>query len=191
MRFGCRSVGTAVLLAAGTMLAMPLLAQAGDAGGFVTHYGVRPVIHRQPQPLVPQAVYHPLQLWTHFDFDRTKLHLQDRQQLSELSGDLSRLQPAYGMGRYGYLDGGQIVGNTDSIGTYSYNDALSRRRALTVQRYLQTQGLGTGNLAVYGLGKRDPIASNATAEGRAHNRRTDIDLRLLTLPPPPKPGWPQ
>lgn len=191
MRFSSRHSHTAVLLVASVLCSIPLLAQAGGQRGFITEYGVTPVAHALPQPLVPEPVYRHLQLRNHFDFDRAKLHLNDQRQLGELADLISSLHPAFGMGRYGYLRGGQIVGNTDNVGTYSYNDVLARRRALAVQAYLQTHGLDTSDLSVYGLGKRQPIANNATAEGRARNRRTDIELQLLTLPSQGEPGWSQ
>ncbi|NIF69773.1 OmpA family protein [Burkholderia sp. Ap-962] len=70
-----------------------------------------------------------------------------------------------------------VTGYTDSVGRDAYNLTLSRRRADTVAAYLQAHGLQADKLSVAGRGKADPIASNATAEGRAGNRRVEISLR--------------
>ena len=68
------------------------------------------------------------------------------------------------------------------------NLELSTQRALTVTRVLVTAGMDAKNLLPSGAGEKDPIASNATAEGRAKNRRIEIALlpaidELPALPP--------
>ncbi|MGS0894027.1 OmpA family protein [Burkholderia stagnalis] len=70
-----------------------------------------------------------------------------------------------------------VTGYTDSVGSDAYNLALSQRRAETVAAYLKTHGLQTDALSVAGRGKADPVASNATPEGRASNRRVEVSLR--------------
>jgi outer membrane protein OmpA-like peptidoglycan-associated protein len=69
---------------------------------------------------------------------------------------------------------GEIGGHTDSQGSDAYNVDLSRRRALAVRDYLTARGLPTAQLAVAGYGESQPIADNATPEGRAQNRRVVI-----------------
>ncbi|MGS0897376.1 OmpA family protein [Burkholderia stagnalis] len=70
-----------------------------------------------------------------------------------------------------------VTGYTDSVGSDSYNLALSKRRAEAVASYLKSHGMKADTLTVTGRGKADPVASNATAEGRANNRRVEISLQ--------------
>ncbi|VWC19813.1 OmpA family protein [Burkholderia lata] len=70
-----------------------------------------------------------------------------------------------------------VTGFTDSVGSDDYNLALSKRRAESVAAYLKARGLKTDSLTVSGRGKADPVASNATPEGRASNRRVEIRLQ--------------
>lgn len=67
-----------------------------------------------------------------------------------------------------------IIGHTDSIGSASYNQALSERRANSVVTYLQNHGISNSRLMAKGMGQTDPIASNSTEEGRAQNRRVEF-----------------
>ncbi|KWF66922.1 hypothetical protein WT57_16745 [Burkholderia pseudomultivorans] len=70
----------------------------------------------------------------------------------------------------------EVAGYTDSIGSDSYNNALSLRRAKSVADYLRAHGLDAERMAVDGFGKSNPVASNATDAGRAQNRRVEIVL---------------
>ena len=70
----------------------------------------------------------------------------------------------------------QIIGYTDSTGNDAINLPLSKRRATTVANYLNLRGISTLRMSVAGLGAANPIASNATAEGREQNRRVEIFL---------------
>lgn len=67
-----------------------------------------------------------------------------------------------------------IVGHTDSTGTDAVNLPLSRHRARSVGNYLVNRGVSPNRIVVEGRGSREPIASNATFEGRAQNRRVEI-----------------
>lgn len=69
-----------------------------------------------------------------------------------------------------------VVGHTDDTGTQSVNDALSLDRAASVRGYLSDRGVDSRRVTVEGLGERQPVASNATAAGRAENRRVEIFL---------------
>ncbi|MEM1150832.1 MAG: OmpA family protein [Pseudomonadota bacterium] len=69
-----------------------------------------------------------------------------------------------------------IVGHASSDGDDAYNQQLSERRAASVQSYLLTQGMRPVRVQSYGFGETRPIADNATAEGRAANRRVEILL---------------
>ena len=71
----------------------------------------------------------------------------------------------------------EVAGHTDSAGSAEYNEGLSERRANTVRDYLVSRGVNPGNLTAKGHGEAEPVADNATAEGRARNRR--VELRIL------------
>lgn len=73
----------------------------------------------------------------------------------------------------------EIVGHTDSTGTHAYNMGLSQRRAQSVASYLLAQGVEGGRLSTRGMGPDQPLANNASAEGRAQNRRVEVALRPL------------
>ncbi len=67
-----------------------------------------------------------------------------------------------------------IAGHTDSQGDTAYNASLSQRRAAAVLAWLVERGVAAGRLASEGHGESRPVASNATEEGRARNRRVEI-----------------
>lgn len=67
-----------------------------------------------------------------------------------------------------------IEGHTDSVGSDSYNDALSERRAESVKTALVARGVSAERITAKGLGKRFPVASNSTAQGRQLNRRVEV-----------------
>ena len=71
----------------------------------------------------------------------------------------------------------RIDGHTDSIGTEEYNQGLSERRAQSVVDYLAAQGVDPTRMTPSGMGESDPIADNGTREGRARNRRVEIQTR--------------
>ncbi len=70
-----------------------------------------------------------------------------------------------------------VAGHADSTGPDDYNQALSERRAASVADYLISRGVMRDRLYVVGYGESRPIASNATQEGRAENRRVEVTLR--------------
>lgn len=72
-----------------------------------------------------------------------------------------------------------VVGYTDSTGSKDLNMRLSQQRADSVASTLITQGVAAGRLKTQGMGAENPIASNATAEGKAQNRRVEITLNPL------------
>ena len=67
-----------------------------------------------------------------------------------------------------------IVGHTDSTGPEVYNQGLSERRAQSVVDYLAGQGVNVDRMSASGMGETSPIADNGTREGRARNRRVEI-----------------
>jgi outer membrane protein OmpA-like peptidoglycan-associated protein len=71
----------------------------------------------------------------------------------------------------------QVIGHTDNTGTAAYNYDLSQRRAGAVAAELRANGVPGGRIQAFGRGFDEPVASNATAEGRARNRRVEIIIR--------------
>lgn len=74
----------------------------------------------------------------------------------------------------------EVVGHTDSTGAAEYNQSLSERRASTVATYLNNRGVDQRRILAFGRGLTQPIADNATAEGRAQNRRVELTLSPIT-----------
>lgn len=79
----------------------------------------------------------------------------------------------------------EIAGHTDAQGSAGYNQGLSERRAQSVADYLTDQGINPRRFDVEGFGKTQPVAENATEEGRAENRRVEV-----TIIPTPRNGTP-
>jgi len=70
----------------------------------------------------------------------------------------------------------EVAGHTDSIGTISYNQALSERRAKAAKMCLVSRGSPPDRLKAVGYGESRPIAPNDTKEGRAKNRRVELKV---------------
>ncbi|MEF9948989.1 MAG: OmpA family protein [Comamonas sp.] len=68
----------------------------------------------------------------------------------------------------------RIIGHTDSTGSDAINDPLSLQRAESTRNYLTSRGVNGARIQVQGMGSRQPVASNSTAEGRSRNRRVEI-----------------
>ncbi len=73
-----------------------------------------------------------------------------------------------------------VAGYTDSTGSAEYNQKLSEKRATTVALYLHGRGVAQERLAAIGHGESNPVANNATADGRSKNRRVEITLDPIT-----------
>ena len=102
-----------------------------------------------------------------FEFDSDELLPEDRLVLDRVATRMKAVE----------LIAGEAIGHTDSIGTEEYNLDLSRRRAQSAVNYLAAQGVTESRITVRGMGESEPVADNATAEGRALNRR--VVLRRL------------
>ena len=101
-----------------------------------------------------------------FDFDKSVLKPEAKSKLDDLvskTGDIN-------------LEVIIAVGHTDSVGTDAYNQKLSVHRAEAVKTYLVSKGLEKNRVYTEGKGKKQPVADNKTAEGRAKNRRTEIEV---------------
>ena len=93
-------------------------------------------------------------------------------QLSPLA-DATLSRVAYNLKQFPNSDM-TIVGYTDNTGSEQLNLQLSQQRANAVMNYLISQGISSNRLKAIGNGWNNPIASNATAEGRAQNRRVEM-----------------
>ena len=103
---------------------------------------------------------------TFFDFDKSELKPEGRRKLDVLSSRLADTT----------LEVVVAVGHTDAIGTTAYNQRLSERRARAVFEYLLQKGLPKEKIFTEGKGETQPVASNASKQGRAQNRRVDIEV---------------
>ncbi|WP_129794482.1 OmpA family protein [Sphingosinicella sp. CPCC 101087] len=101
-----------------------------------------------------------------FAFDRYDIQPQFRPTLDQIAQTLSAYPQTM-------ID---IYGHTDSVGTDAYNQTLSENRARSVASYLQTRGVQPVRIATQGFGETQPIADNATEQGRAANRRVEIRI---------------
>jgi OOP family OmpA-OmpF porin len=68
------------------------------------------------------------------------------------------------------------TGHTDSVGTDAYNQKLSVRRADAVKKYLVSKGIADNRIQIEGKGESQPVADNKTDDGRAKNRRVQIEV---------------
>ena len=72
-----------------------------------------------------------------------------------------------------------VSGHTDSTGSDAINEPLSRNRAAAVASFLSSRGVASNRISAVGYGSRQPVASNATVEGRAQNRRVQITVNPI------------
>ena len=101
-----------------------------------------------------------------FGFDSDVVKGDARSNLNELARSLDK------------YDGSNllIVGHTDAVGSESYNEDLSERRADSAARYLVSQGVDRDRVGTRGLGETEPVASNESDSGRAKNRRVEVAI---------------
>lgn len=101
-----------------------------------------------------------------FDFDKAVLKPEGKAKLSDLVSKLRGTD----------IEVIVATGHTDSVGSDSYNQKLSMRRAQAVKAFLVSKGIPAARVFTEGKGERQPIADNHTREGRAKNRRVDIEV---------------
>jgi OOP family OmpA-OmpF porin len=101
-----------------------------------------------------------------FDFDKSVLKPEGRAKLDDLVSKIRDVN----------LEVIIAVGHTDSIGSVAYNQRLSVRRAEAVKAFLVSKGIERNRVYTEGKGEKQPVADNKTAEGRAKNRRVEIEV---------------
>ncbi len=108
-------------------------------------------------------------LLVHFDFDKSFIRSVDTAEI------LSVIRAIRGAGADDVMV--SVIGHTDAIGTETYNMGLGMRRAQALAAFLRDRGVNVTNVAT--SGELDPVANNATAEGRQANRRAEGIIEIL------------
>jgi OOP family OmpA-OmpF porin len=101
-----------------------------------------------------------------FDFDKSVLKAEGKAKLDDLVSKVKGIN----------LEVIIAVGHTDSVGSDAYNQKLSVRRSEAVKAYLVSKGIEKNRVYTEGKGEKQPVADNKTAEGRAKNRRVEIEV---------------
>ena len=101
-----------------------------------------------------------------FDFDKAVLKPEGKAKLDDLVSKVKGIN----------LEVIIAVGHTDSVGSDAYNQKLSVRRSEAVKAYLVSKGIEKNRVYTEGKGEKQPVADNKTAEGRAKNRRVEIEV---------------
>ena len=110
-------------------------------------------------PFIPRSI-----ATTHYGFDKSDLTNESKKVLKEAVQKIPQDKAVI------------VIGHTDSTGPESYNQKLSEKRAQNVYHYLINLGVEQPRIAYIGKGENDPVADNKTKEGRASNRRVDVEL---------------
>ena len=101
-----------------------------------------------------------------FDFDKAVLKAEGKAKLDDLVSKVKGIN----------LEVIIAVGHTDSVGSDAYNQKLSVRRSEAVKAYLVSKGIEKNRVYTEGKGEKQPVADNKTSEGRAKNRRVEIEV---------------
>jgi len=101
-----------------------------------------------------------------FDFDKSVLKPEGKAKLDDLASKVQGIN----------LEVIVAVGHTDSVGSDAYNQKLSERRAQAVKAYLESKGIDKSRVYTEGKGEKQPVADNKTKDGRAQNRRVEIEV---------------
>ena len=102
-----------------------------------------------------------------FDFDKSVLKPAGKKSIDDAIAKMQQIDVQMVI----------ATGHTDSVGTDAYNQKLSERRATSVKEYMVSKGVAAAKITTLGKGETQPVATNKTAEGRAKNRRVDIEFK--------------
>lgn len=126
-----------------------------------------PVVEEEAVVVVEEAVAEKIVLrGVNFDFDKAEIRPDAAIILDEVVSILSG-RPQVQV---------RVEGHTDATGPEAYNQGLSERRAASVLEYLADHGIDPSRLSSVGYGESNPIAGNDTREGRALNRRVELQV---------------
>ena len=128
----------------------------------------------QPAPPAPAAAPAPVSVSskvtyaadTFFDFNKYVIKPEAKAKLDDLVDKIKAIN----------LEVIIAVGHTDSVGSDEYNQKLSMRRSNAVKAYLISKGVDKSRIYTEGKGEKQPVADNGTKEGRAKNRRVEIEV---------------
>jgi OmpA-OmpF porin, OOP family len=101
-----------------------------------------------------------------FDFDKAVIKPEGKSKLDDISNKAKGVN----------LEVVIAIGHADSVGSDAYNQRLSVRRAESVKAYLASKGIEANRVYTEGKGEKQPVADNKTADGRAKNRRVEIEV---------------
>ena len=147
----------------------PATAAAGCDGAIVPVKVEPTPVTPEPGPVVPAPAVSEKVTYSadaFFDFDKAVLKPEGRAKLDDLVDKLQLVD----------VESIIAVGHTDSVGSDRYNQRLSVRRAEAVKKYLVSKGIPADRVYIEGKGETQPVATNKTAEGRAQNRRVEIEV---------------
>lgn len=119
-----------------------------------------------PAPQPPAATKVTYAADAFFDFNKSVLKPEGKAKLDDLVGKVKGIN----------LEVVIAVGHTDNVGSDAYNQKLSVARAESVKAYLVSKGIEKNRVYTEGKGEKQPVADNKTAEGRAKNRRVEIEV---------------
>jgi OOP family OmpA-OmpF porin len=122
----------------------------------------------KPEPPKPKPVAEKVTFAAEvlFDFDKSVVKPDGKAKLDDLAAKVRGIS----------LEVVIAIGHTDSVGTDEYNQQLSVRRAESVKAYLVSKGIESNRVYTEGKGEKQPVADNRMAEGRAKNRRVEVEV---------------
>ncbi len=145
-------------------LAAPVAAPAAPAPAPAAPAAAAPAAKPAPAPAVATKVTYAADAF--FDFDKAVLKPEGKAKLDDLVSKVKGIN----------LEVIIAVGHTDSVGSDAYNQKLSVRRSEAVKAYLVSKGIEKNRVYTEGKGEKQPVADNKTKEGRAKNRRVEIEV---------------
>lgn len=144
----------------------PATAAAGCDGALAPKAAVPQVITAPaPQPK-PQLIKVTYSGDTFFDFDKSVIKPEGKRSLDALVEKIKNIR----------LEVVVAIGHTDNVGTDAYNMKLGQRRAEAVKAYLISKGIEPNRVFTESKGESQPVADNRTAQGRAKNRRVEVEV---------------